>query len=163
MFGKQLVQYAQRISDGSGTTLDASPLFTIPAMLLQHNKNTSKVSLCLSLDLLGPRSYFVLTSYLWKDLLQSLDMLVRVVLIRLQVDCKSTSHLLIATFGLRRKNQPPDSLSIINTIIPTFFEILSDGLLLKIRLRVTTLQSILEVDLGAHLVAISTDLTFFRL
>ena len=105
----------------------------------------------------------VLTSYLWKDLLQSLDILVRVVLIRLQVDCKSTSHLLIATLGLRRKNQPPDSLSIINTIIPTFFEILSDGLLLKIRLRVTTLQSILEVDLGAHLVVISTDLTFFRL
>jgi len=59
VFGKQLVQYAQRISDGSGTTLDASPLFTIPAMLLQHNKNTSEVSLCLSLDLLGPRSYFV--------------------------------------------------------------------------------------------------------
>lgn len=105
----------------------------------------------------------VLTSHLWKDLLQSLDMLVRVVLIRLQVDCKSTSHLLIATLGLRRKNQPPDSLSFINTIIPTFFEILSDGLLLKIRLRVTTLQSILEVDLGARLMAIFADLTFFRL
>lgn len=110
-------------------------------MLLQHNQNTSKVSLCLPSGLRSP-----LISCMWKDLLQSLDTLVRVVSIRLQVDCKSISNLLIATVGLHR-NQPPDSLSIISTIIPLFFEILSEGLLLKIRLRVTTLQSILEVRL----------------
>jgi len=59
VLGKQLLQYAQRISDGSGFIVDASPLFMIPAMLLQHNQNTSKVSLCLPSGLRSPRSYFV--------------------------------------------------------------------------------------------------------
>ncbi|KAF5358295.1 hypothetical protein D9756_001552 [Leucocoprinus leucothites] len=127
LFGKQLASCAQRMSDGSGTSVDASPLFMIPAILLRHNKATSK------------------------DLLLYLDTLVRIVLTRLQVDSKSLSQLLVTTVGLRRKNQPQDPTSIVNTITPTVLEILSDGLRLKTRLQANTLQSILEALVEAQI------------
>jgi hypothetical protein len=85
-----------------------------------------------------------------KDLLLSLDTLVRVVLTRLQVDRESVSQLLIATVGLRRKNQPQDPTSIVITILPTIFEILNDGLRLKTRIQSNTLQSMLEVEFSMH-------------
>ncbi|KXN89237.1 Protein kinase C delta type [Leucoagaricus sp. SymC.cos] len=127
LFGKQITQCAQRMSDGSGTSVDASPLFEIPASLIQFNKPTSK------------------------DMLGHLDTLVRIVLMRLRVDSKSITQLLVATASLRRRNQPQDLTSVVNTIIPTTFEILNDGLRLKTRLQASTLQSILEVLTNAQI------------
>ncbi|KAF9454513.1 hypothetical protein P691DRAFT_770412 [Macrolepiota fuliginosa MF-IS2] len=126
LVGKQLTHLAQRMSDGSGSSVDASPLFNILATLLQHNRANSK------------------------DLLPYLDTLLRVTLTRLQVDNKSVSLLLVVTNGLRRKNQPLDPTSISSNIVPTVFEILGDGLRLKTRLLASTLKSILEALLTAE-------------
>ncbi|EKM82662.1 hypothetical protein AGABI1DRAFT_104568 [Agaricus bisporus var. burnettii JB137-S8] len=111
---KQLINFAQRLSDGSGATINASPLVDIAAIVLQHNKSNSN------------------------DLASYLDALLRITLIRLQVDTKSISRLLVVVHGKTHSQGP------LSTAIATVYEIINEGLRMKTRLSANTLKSVLE-------------------
>ncbi|KAG6814363.1 hypothetical protein H0H92_010949 [Tricholoma furcatifolium] len=117
--GQQLIQFSRRAAEWGPDSINPDPLLKICAILLQHNKTFGR------------------------DILPSIDTVMRVLLSRLKVGVEGLSSLLQVTHTLHRKPTANDA-STAHPILALLFEVLGDGLRLKARILPSTLNSIAE-------------------
>jgi hypothetical protein len=137
--GQYLTNLVRRMSDGTIDGADASPLIYIAIILIRNNKRNSKVYFLLEWNL-----FFTDQIYLFKDLLQYIDVVLRVALNRLHLDVSCLGKLISVTTVHRPKAQE----SLHSDIVSVLFDILGDGFRMKTKMAPLTIKTLIEVCLN---------------
>ncbi|KAG6890677.1 hypothetical protein C0995_005049 [Termitomyces sp. Mi166 len=117
--GQQLIQFSRRAAEWNPESMNPDPLLITCAIIVYHNKALSR------------------------DILSSVDTILRVLSSRLTIGTEGLSRLLQATSSLHRKTS--SEATVTNVVLNSLLEILSDGLRSKARVPPSTLNSMIEV------------------
>ncbi|KAG6900874.1 hypothetical protein C0993_009992 [Termitomyces sp. T159_Od127] len=117
--GQQLIQFSRRAIEWNPENMNPDSILITCAVVVHHNKA------------------------LGRDILSSIDTILRALLSRLNVGTEGLSRLLQATSSLHKKTS--NDTGVTNVVLHSLLEILSDGLRLKARVLPSTLKSMIEV------------------